>query len=112
MRDRGGAPSIDLTASSRQLQQSASTTPRTIAARFLWRREIAPRQRAVLAIRLAERHREAGARELATEIERVAGFGDVELREQIVEPHRIARAREPLVVQNGDSVAIRKDPEV
>src|SRR5690349_17550965 len=76
------------------------------------RREIAPRERAFLPVRLAERDREAGARELAAKIERVRRLGEVELREQLRDARRIGRADEPLAVEDRDPFAIREDAEV
>src|SRR5215471_12655031 len=69
-------------------------------------REIAPRQRPFLTIGLAERHRQAGARELLAEVKRVRRLDDVELGEEIDEACGIATVDEALVVQDGDAVAI------
>src|SRR5438067_870531 len=70
-----------------------------IGDRIVGRREISPRQRAFLPVGLAERHGEAGARELAAQIKRVPRFRDVELGEELGDargiggaPRRIARA--------------------
>src|SRR5256885_8167472 len=83
-----------------------------IGARIVGRREIAPRERAFLPVRLAERHREARARELAAEIERVRRLDDVELGEELRDARRIGRADEPLAVQHRDPLAIGEDAEV
>src|SRR5262245_55746279 len=61
--------------------------------------EIAPRQRAFLAVGLAERQRQACPRELLPEVERVARIVDLEPLEDRLD---VGPADEQLVVEDGD----------
>ena len=73
------------------------------------RRQIAPGQRALLTIGLAERHREAGFRQLLAEIEGVRGIVHLELREDRLD---VGAAHEALVVEDGDGLGVGEDAEV
>src|SRR6516165_8554354 len=86
--------------------------PHVVGDRVIGRSQIPPRQRPLLSIRLAERHGETRARELATQVERVHRLGDFELGEQVREASGIGAANEPLVVQDRNPLAIREDTEV
>ena len=57
--------------------------PHVLRFRVVGRREVAPRQRPLLAIGLAERDREAGPRQLLAQIEGVRRLVDVELGEDL-----------------------------
>ena len=83
-----------------------------LGVRVVRRREVAPRQRSLLPIGLAERHREACPREFFPEIERVRRLVDVELREDICDALRPGAADEALVVEDRDPFAVGEDAEV
>src|SRR6266498_4363866 len=76
---------------------------------IVWRREITPGERAFLSIRLAKRDGETRSGELFAEIERVRGIVDVELREHVL---NIRAADEPLIVEDGDRLAVGEDAVV
>src|SRR5207302_6138679 len=78
----------------------------------LGRCEIPPRERAFLAVGLAERDREACPRELPAQIKGVRRLAYVEFGEEVAEPREIGAADEALVVQYRNSVSVREDPEV
>jgi hypothetical protein len=69
------------------------------------RRQVAPRQRAFLAIRLSKRDSEARAGELFSQVERVRRLVHLELLEDVLD---VRAANELLVVEDGDPAGSAK----
>ena len=72
-------------------------------------RQIAPVERALLAIGLAQGDRELGLHELPTQIEGVAGLVDAQLGEDLLD---VRPPDEDLVVEDRDGVPVGEDPEI
>ena len=83
--------------------------PHVVRFQIVRRREISPRQRSLLTVGLAERHREAGARQLLAQVEGVRRFPHLELREDVLD---VGAADEALMVQHGDPLAVGEDAEI
>src|SRR5688572_33483570 len=78
-------------------------------ARLVGRRQIPPGERAFLTIGLPERHRQMRSSELLADVERMRRLVHSELREDLL---NVRAAHEPIVVEDGDGLGIRKNPEV
>src|SRR5678816_869657 len=80
-----------------------------LASRVIRGRQISPRQRAFLTIRLAQCHRQAGPRQLFAKVEGMRRLVDVELVEDVL---NVRPAHEALIVENRNRFSIGKDAEV
>ena len=73
------------------------------------RREVAPLQRALLPVRLAQGDGELRLHQLLAEVEGVRRLVDAELAEDLLD---VGAAHEPLAIEDGDGVAVGEDAEV